>query len=56
MEEGPAKPGATFTALMCVCHAVLQMLLCVIPPHRINESPLSRHRSKCVGVFLGVKN
>ena len=32
MEEGPAKPGATFTALMCVCHAVLQMLLCVIPP------------------------
>lgn len=52
MEEGPAKPGATFTALMCVCHAVLQMLLCVIPrTGSMNHFSHSTGPNVCGSVF-----
>lgn len=47
-EWAACQPGATFTALMCVWHAVLQMLLCMMhrPPHW-----KAQHHPKC-GLFL----
>lgn len=46
-EWAACQPGATFTALMCVWHAVLQMLLCMMhrPPHW-----KAQHHPKC-GLF-----